>query len=189
MQTRRKAKRKKIKDRPLPVIPEHSITPRIELKVLGARPCPLDRPAEKVGPKFRSHYMAYRASHDLRSYAGHIFKAASANDELFFKKLGKFLNKKPKWSPMNESLEKLLEVFLQNIYLQNSRLSDDEIREKFGWSKKYYRAQKKRMLQRYRQILQIWRTGWSDDLRKLIDLEVSGKQRLVDPLQKRQQIS
>src|SRR5262249_38680016 len=121
----------------------------------------------KVKPRFRSRHIARRASHDLRRYAGQIRHAALARDELFFKYLAEFLGKKPIRLPLSESHMKFIALYHYHV----PKLSDSEIREKLNWSKGYYRAQKKRALERFGDCSQAWRAGWAMELTELIALD------------------
>ena len=124
-------------------------------------------PKPKVDPEFRSRHLAWRASHDLRRHAGQIYHAALARNELFFKYLAEFLQKKPIRLPVSEDQMKLIAL----LFYQIPKLSDSEIREKLGWSKGYYRAQKKRALERFGDCSQAWRAGWAMELTELIALD------------------
>jgi len=134
---------------------------------LAERICSPSPPKPKVNPRFRSRHIAWRASHDLRRYAGQIRHAALARDELFFKYLAEFLGKKPIRLPLSESHMKFIALYHYHV----PKLSDSEIREKLNWSKGYYRAQKKRALERFGDCSQAWRAGWAMELTELIALD------------------
>jgi len=157
LKTRRKRKRRRIK-------PDSKLG-----RELRKRITPPGLPKPKVNPKHRSRYMAWRASHDLRSHAYQIRDAALARDKLFFRYLADFLKGEPILLPLNEDQQK----FIALAFFHIPKLSDGEIRKKLGLSgrQNYYRQLKLQAIKRYRQCQQAWRRGWLDELRDLFALE------------------
>jgi len=163
MKTRRKRSRllveigKLIRDKRIKVDVSGMKNKTLEQLLLKYRPfcelCPSGRSKLKVNPAFNARCRAHLASHDLRVFAGVIYRAALANDKLFFDYLAKYQRSKPTWSPISEEQSKLL-----TLYFQNPRLSASEALEKLRspGSKGYYRGTKKKTLERAAHIAQVW---------------------------------
>ena len=119
------------------------------------------RPAKpKISPQFRARFLAYCASHDLKTFAATIYMAAQHGDKLFFDYLAKFLKKKPIRLPIPEEQRKLLQV-----YFQKPHLSAEKALEELGyksWERDtlWYGVTKQRALDRSNLMLRVWREGY-----------------------------
>jgi len=115
------------------------------------------RKSTKVTPRFRAQCLAWAASHDLRSWAGIIHKAALADDKLFFYYLDQYLRNKTKRLPISVEDRKLLA-----IHFQNPHLSAEEKLKQLGrtGSTGYYGVTKQRAIARATLMLEILKTAW-----------------------------